>query len=205
MRTVLTLACLAAIGGAPAAAQEREFGVKAGANFAVLALDSDLGADYDRRIAPGGGAFLVLPVTRHIALQLEGLFNARGAKLYDEEFGETATLLLDYLDFPVLARIHGPRLGSVHLFGGPYVGIRVGATRQISFEVPGSTAGFRENMSDEVERFDMGLVAGGGLDIGRRWVVDARYSWGFLTVNSDTSEGLRFRSRALSTMVGFRF
>jgi hypothetical protein len=113
--------------------------------------------------------------------------------------------LLNYLDFPVLARVEGPALGRVHLFGGPYVGIRVGATRQVSSSGPGFTAGSREDMGDEVERFESGLVLGGGMNIGRRWLFDARYTWGLTTVNSDTTDDQRFRSRALTTMIGFRF
>jgi Outer membrane protein beta-barrel domain len=204
MRPLLAIALVFAA-TVTASAQGRAFGVKAGASFAVLALDEDSGLDYDHRIAAGGGAFFVLPVARHVSVQLEGLFSPRGAKLFDDELGATSTLLLDYLDFPVLARVEGPRLGSVHLFAGPYFGIRVGATRQIASSGPGFTAGTREDMGDEVERFETGLVAGGGVNIGRRWLVDARYSWGFSTVNSDTSDGVRFRSRALSTMIGFRF
>jgi hypothetical protein len=188
-----------------AQAQEREFGVKAGPSFAVLALDEGDGSDYDRRIGAGGGVFFVQPLVPYVSLQLEGLFSPRGAKLFDEELGQTSTLLLDYLDFPILARIEGPGLGAVHLFGGPYVGIRVGATRQISASGGGVTSGFREDMDDEVERFESGVVAGGGVHVGRRWLVDVRYSWGFTTVNSDPTEGLRFRSRTLTTMIGFRF
>jgi hypothetical protein len=204
MRALLAIALVFAA-TVTASAQERAFGVKAGASFAVFALDDDSGLDYDHRIAAAGGAFFVLPVARHVSVQLEGLFSPRGAKLFDEELGATSTLLLDYLDFPVLARVDGPRLGSLHLFAGPYFGIRVGATRQIASSGPGFTAGTREDMGDEVERFETGLVVGGGVNIGRRWLVDARYSWGFSTVNSDTSDGVRFRSRALSTAIGFRF
>ena len=198
----LTLVVVATV---TASAQEREFGIKAGANFAVLALDEGGGIDYDRRIAAGGGAFFVLPVARHLSVQIEGLFTPRGAKLFEEELRATSTLLLDYLDFPVLARVEGPRLGSFHLFAGPYFGVRVGATRQIASSGRGFTAGSREDMGDEVERFESGIIAGGGVHIGRRWLVDARYSWGLSTVNSDTSDGLRFKSRAFSTMIGFRF
>ena len=207
MQRCLALALLVVYGAVTTvAAQEREFGVKAGANFAVLAVDeADADPGYDRRIAPAGGVFLVLPVAPHLSVQIEGVFNARGAKLFDEELGATSTLLLDYIDFPVLARVEGQRLGSVHLFAGPYVGIRAGATRQISTTGPGFTAGSREDMGDEVERFETGLIAGGGVHIGQRWLVDARYSWGLTNVNSDTSDGLRFRSRALSAMIGFRF
>lgn len=207
MRILAAVMCLVLAGGvASAAAQERQFGAKAGPSLGVLALAADEpGEDYDRRIAVAGGGFAVLPVRRHIAIQIEALFNPKGAKLEDVDLGATATLLLDYLEFPVLARIHGPATGPLHFFGGPYVGIRVGATRQIASSGPGFTAGSRENMGDEVERMDVGLVAGAGIDRGRRLVIDGRYAWGLATVNSDTSDGLRFHHRVLTIMAGFRF
>src|SRR5688500_16963125 len=76
--------------GAPssARAEERHFGAKAGPNFAVLSLDADYeGESYDRRIAVGGGGFVVLPVNQRLAVQLEALYNPKGAKLFDEELG----------------------------------------------------------------------------------------------------------------------
>ena len=189
-----------------ASAQEREFGAKLGPNFSVLSLESDVeGEDYDRRIAIAVSGFMVLPVARNISVQMEALFNPKGAKLFDSEIGATSTLLLDYLEFPVLARISGPRPRSIHVFAGPYVAIRVGATRQIAVSAPGITAGERTDMGDEVERFDTGLVAGGGFHIRERIVVEARYSWGFLDVNSDTTGGVHFRHRALTVMAGMRF
>ena len=207
MRTLAAgLLLILTLPAASAIAQEREFGAKLGPNFSVLALDADFeGEDYDRRIAIAVGGFLVLPVARHISVQIETLFNPKGAKLHDEEFGATSTLLLNYLEFPVLARVSGPGPRSLHAFAGPYFAIRVGATRQISTSGPGFTAGERTDMGDEVERFDTGLVAGGGFHLGQYMVIDARYSWGFRDVNTDTTDGIHFRHRVLTVLAGMRF
>ena len=204
MRFASTVMVLVLIGGVSAAvAQEQHVGLKAGPVFGVLALEGEDGSDYDRRVAAAGGGFLVLPVSRNVAVQIETLYSPRGAKLYDAESGLTSTLLLDYLDFPVLARIEGPR--AFHFFGGPYAAIRVGAHRQIAASGGGFTGGYREDMGTEIERVDWGMVAGGGIHFGRRMLLDARYAWGLRDVNTDRTLGLRFRHRVLTVMAGVRF
>jgi hypothetical protein len=60
-------------------------------------------------------------------------------------------------------------------------------------------------MSDEVERFELGFVGGAGIEIGRRFVVDARYSRALTALNTDKSDGVRIRNRAISFMAGVRF
>ena len=187
----------------PVFAQRVEFGAKAGPSFGMLAADPE-GEDYDRRIAAAGGGFVVLPLGDKFGVQFEALFSPKGAKLYAEDLDLTSTLVLNYLDFPVLARI-SPGSPAFHLFGGPYVGVRVSATRQISASGGGITSGERTDMSGEVERFDWGLVAGAGIHRGRRLVIDGRYAWGLTDVNKDTSLGVRFRSRVLTILAGVRF
>lgn len=206
MRIAVASALLLLTAAASATAQDREFGAKIGPNLSVLALEADFeGEDYDRRIAIAVDGFVVLPITRRMAVQLEALFSPKGAKLHDDLLDVTSTLLLDYLEFPVLARISGPKPRSLHVFAGPYAAIRVGATRQISSQGPGFTAGERTKMGDEVERFDTGLIAGGGFHMGEHMVIDARYSWGLRTVNTDTTEGVRFKHRVLTIMMGMHF
>jgi hypothetical protein len=94
---------------------------------------------------------------------------------------------------------------SFHVFGGPYSGIRISAKRQISSVAGSITSGMTEDMSGEVERFEVGLVGGAGADIGRRLVVDARYSRSLSGLNTDKADGLRVRNRGLSIMAGIRF
>lgn len=206
MRILVGLIGLVLMGGvSTASAQRVEFGAKVGPSFGVLSADpDDSGENYDRRIAAAGGGFLVLPIGDTIAVQLEGLFIPKGAKLYAEDLGLTSTLLLNYWDFPLLARI-SPRSSAFHIFGGPYVGVRVSAKRQISAAANGVTNGVREDMSAEVQRFDWGMVAGAGIHRGQRLVIDGRYAWGLTEINTDTSLGIRFRSRVLTVMAGIRF
>ena len=199
---VILLAC-----GAAARAQDRELGAKAGPAFAMLAFEPDETADYDRRINADGGGFLVLPLSRSVALQLEAMFTSRGAKLFDAEEQITGAILLQYFEVPTLLRIRGPAWGSkaVHFFGGAFSGFRLSAKREVSFVANSVKTGNREEINDEIELFQFGVVGGAGLDLGRRIVVDGRYSHGLTAINTDKSDGFRIRSSAFSFMIGVRF
>jgi hypothetical protein len=196
--------------GSPAiaAAQGPEFGAKAGPGFATLRFDPDDGLPQARRIAADGGGFVVLPLAAPLALQLEGLFTSRGARAdAPEDNGVTSTILLQYFDVPLLLRINGPRIGGqrIHAFAGPYVGIRIGAKRSLSMFVNGTTTGAKEDIGDQIERFDAGLAVGGGIALGRRVVVDGRYTRSLKRLNTDTTGGFGIWSRAITVMAGARF
>jgi hypothetical protein len=209
MRHLATFAVVLSLAGSPAAAgaQELEFGAKAGPSFSTLAFEPRESGDYDRRISAAFGGFLILPLTAHVSVQLEALVMPKGAKLYDAESNMTGAVLLQYFEVPALVRVAAPRssLGRVHVAAGPYAGVRFSARRQLSVAFRGITSGSREDMSREVERYELGLAVGGGLDIGRHLLADARYSHALTGLNTDRSDGLRIRNRALTFMVGFRF
>lgn len=185
-------------------AQGFEFGVKLGPSLAVVAADGDEGQGYDRRIALAGGVFMVLPVTDSFNVQVEALYTPKGANFADGNAPGTSALLLDYLDIPVLARVDVPRSPALHVFAGPYVGFRRRAKLEYAQDVGAFRAGSREDIRRVVKGSEAGLVAGGGLDIGRHAAIDARYCWGLTNVNSDPG-GPRIRNRVLLLLAGVRF
>jgi hypothetical protein len=187
-------------------AQEPEIGAKVGPNVALTRIEPpEEGVTYKRRIAVRGGGFAVLPMSRHFAAQFELLFTAKGVTV-DLDDSTIGKVLLDYLDVPVLTRIAGPRFGScaMHVFGGPYVGIRISAKRQVS-TTGVIRSGESVDISPDIERFELGALAGAGVNIGRRAVIDARHAWGLTNVNTDTSDGIRIRNRVFTILAGVRF
>jgi hypothetical protein len=192
----------------PSVAQERHVGLKAGANFASLEFEGDTTTEYnERKFGFIGGGFAVLPLSGPLAVQIEALFSQKGAELSVDEADLVFTLELDYLDFPVLARFNAPASGStrLHVFAGPSFGYRMGARSKASSNQFDFAEGEIVNIEEDVRRFDIGLVAGAGADIGRRLVVDARYSWGLKNAFKDDADGVDFKNRVLSIMAGVRF
>ena len=176
-------------------------GVKAGVNFANLNFDADdASVNFDQRKGFVGGLFVVWPANSLVALQSEVLYSQKGAQI--EEGGMTAKLKLDYVDIPVLARVSSPASGgaSFHVFAGPSFAVRVSAKTEANFEGEEES----EDVDDDVERFDLGLVAGAGLEFGR-FVIDGRYTWGLSNINKDDEDDVKIKTRVFAVMAGIRF
>lgn len=201
MRVYAMVLCLLIGGVTAASAQEAAVGVKGGVNFANVNFDAE-GANisFDRRLGFVGGLFVVWPADSRLALQLEALYSQKGVKI-DEE-GIEGKLELDYLDVPVLLRASSARSGSTafHAFAGPSIGFRLRARSEGTFEGEFES----EDISDETERIDVGVVLGAGVDVGR-FTIDARQTWGLSNLNKDTSDDVKFKNRVFSVMAGVRF
>lgn len=193
----------------PALAQERHVGLKVGVNVASNVFEGQTAGEYDgRRLGMIAGGFAVLPVGGPLAVQIEALYSQKGSKLSLEGTEIEAALELNYLDFPLLARFQVPGSGTTrfHAFVGPSLGYRISARSKLTDYTFDFAEGSSENIEDDVKRFDLGLVAGAGADIGRRFVVDARYSWGLGSLSKDDpDENFTIKNRVLSVMAGVRF
>ena len=200
---------LVTIGAAIAEAEQRQVGAKAGATSASLKYSTpseDPG--FGHRLFVGGGAFVVQPLAGPFALQVEGLYMPKGAETV-ETVGTlelTTTLIFDYFEVPALARVSLARSSgrNVYVFGGPYTAFRLNAKLRQATGRP-VTSGVTTDISSDVKRFDYGIEAGGGVDVSRHFVVDARYSWGLADVNKDDSVAPAARNRVFAVLVGFRY
>jgi hypothetical protein len=200
---------LVSIGAATAAAEQRQVGAKAGATSASLKFSTaseDPG--YGHRLFVGGGGFFVQPLGGPFALQVEGLYMPKGAETV-ETLGTlelTTTLIFDYFEIPALARVSLARSSgrNVYVFGGPYTAFRLNAKLRQAAGRP-VTSGVTTDISADVKRFDYGIEAGGGVDVSRHLVIDARYSWGLTNVNKDALVAPAARNRVFAVLVGFRY
>ena len=191
----VVLAVLGVFGVTEARAQDRG-GVRVGLNLANLSGNdtADLG-DTDSRAGLVVGLFGVVPINPNFAFQPELLFSQQGAKV--EDGSDDATIKLDYIQIPLLARI---RLGTspsapVYALFGPSFGFRT------KFEVEVDDENI--DIEDQTEGHDIGLVAGVAVNAGPA-VVDARYTWGFTNLDK-TGDGSDIKNRVFSVSVGFRF
>jgi hypothetical protein len=194
------------LAGGLATAQERQVGVKAG--IAVSSLEQPGSEGYDVRTGLAGGAFAVIPIHKRTAIQAEVLLIEKGGTrgLIDPAIiqGDVSEKLqFQYLDLPILLRVTGPGAGnaSLHGFVGPTLSVRTSAKYQTALSGTG-TFGFEYNIGEEAKRFDVGLSVGAGADIGRRLVIDARYTHGFMDVLDEDNESLR--NRGFLVTAGFR-
>jgi len=197
----LALATLALLWPALTAAQGLEMGVRGGVNVATLANEADgSGAASDPRLGIVAGAFVTWPMVEGLEIQPEVLYSSEGGKV--DEPGVDSRVVLDYLDIPVLARFsrHGPGTSRFYVIGGPAFGVRLRARTRTVFS--GSTEEI--DISDDVERTDVGVVVGGGFERGHL-VLDGRYTHGLSNVDARADEGLAVRNRAFAVTVGWKF
>ena len=187
---VLT-ALVGVLGAATAQAQDRG-GVRFGVNFATLSTDDD-GFDAKTRTGLVVGLYGVVPVNDIFSFQPEVLFSQQGAKA--EDGGEEATLKLDYVQIPALARIRLGRTSPAFLLVGPSFGFNTRAESEFNGET--------QDFKDEVKGSDVGLVTGVAINAGPA-VVDARYTWGLMNIDDSVDPG-KVKNRFFSLSVGLRF
>lgn len=154
-----------------------DFGLTAGVNIATLGGDD--AEDTDNLTGFFLGVSLVRPMTDMISFQGEVAYSRKGAKI--NIGGTDVELRLDYIDVPLLAKIHlGPATpGGVRpaLFIGPMVAFNIGCE--------GEALGVSADCEDEdieIKSVDFGLVGGAGLDFDR-FGVFVRYQFGLASID----------------------
>jgi hypothetical protein len=202
MRLRAILPCVLLLAGAsPAIAQGSAYGAKGGVNVSTLKVDPDEGDDgYSTQLGLIAGGFALRRLTGRIDLQLEGLFSMKGGST--DVGSADAKVRLDYVDVPVLLRyrIKGSDRRGLHAFGGPSFNFLVRA-RTIS-DLGGTK--IEQDVSDNVERFELGVVGGASVGFGRL-MVEGRYTHGISDTDKDTDDEFTVRNRMVSVLGGIRF
>lgn len=192
MKTTLALAVALLVSAGTAHAQT-SFGVKAGLNLANLSIDeADDTFEPENRTGFVAGVFVTMRGGGIFAFQPEVLISSQGAKFSDAV--DSGTAKIDYLQVPLLARL-GP--SNVGIVVGPSIGYRIKA------KLSGGGLTSDEDFSDQIERMDVGLVAGVTGDIGRL-VLDGRYTWGLTNIEKEATAE-KTKNRVISLTVGLRF
>jgi hypothetical protein len=195
----LVLVASVLLGGAPAAAQGLNWGVKGGVNFATLSVDEEPKPEFQYRIGLIAGGFVTWPMASHLDVQPEALFSQQGATF--DALGAGSTIKTDYLVIPILVRykLNSSGRGLV-LFAGPSLAFKLSANATADFGGGSVT----DDISDEIESFDYGLVFGGGWEAGRL-SIDGRYTWGLSRINVDGADPQKTMHRVIAVLAGVRF
>lgn len=193
MKTTFALAVALLVSAGTATAQT-SFGVKAGLNLANLSItEADDTFDPDNRTGLVAGIFVTIPGGGIFAFQPEALISMQGAKFTDGS--DSGTAKIDYFQVPLLARI-GPSKAAIVV--GPSFGYRFRAKLSVAGLSPDD-----EDFSEQIERMDVGVVAGVTADVGRL-VLDGRYTWGLTNIEKEATAE-KTRNRVISLTLGLRF
>jgi len=144
-----------------------------------------------------------------MSIQPELLYVQKGAKI-DTGFDEVDSKVhIDYIEIPVLLKASfGAGSAKPNLFVGPAIGILMSAKVKTSVEGVDLGDLAEVDMKDELNSMDLGLVIGGGVDIGKM-LLEVRYEIGLSNLNK-TPEGYegdmpKTSNGALLIMAGISF
>lgn len=206
---LLLLALPAAL---PAQERASRRGPRASVGGEVGYSRSDLGGPDAQRVRSRQGAltgvYMQLPLTGPLSVRPEILFALKGGRVQtDVEGGGTVELDigLAYLELPLLLRAR-PRRGRFRpvVFAGPAPSLQIGCDVQVAAPDTPVRATCEETDLPAFRQFDVGLVAGGGLEMRfpqSALSLEARYTTGMRSVLNDVD----VRNRSFGIVLSLTF
>jgi hypothetical protein len=207
MKKFTTLLLVAAVAGLLALPQPAgaaiQFGIKAGGNMAKpTGVDAqDPMATLKSKVGFMGGIFLAFNFGRVVTIQSEVLYTMKGATYVALDDSYTDKLYADYIEVPLLLKLKIPLpVVQPFVFAGPTVGFKLNE----KLESNGEEIPLEESI---LKNNDYGAIFGAGLNLGRNFMIDVRYSLGMQKVIS-TFEGdvdPDFKNGVWSASIGIAF
>jgi hypothetical protein len=205
MKRLITVLVIAAFAGLlvlpqPAAANI-QFGIKAGGNIA-----KPTGADADdpmatlkSRVGFTGGIFFAFNFGKVLTIQPEIVYTMKGASYVALDDSYTRKLYADYIEIPLLLKLRIPLpVIQPFVFAGPSVGFKLSEKTEQD-GVPIGDVLFKNN--------DYGAIFGAGVNLGRSFMIDVRYSLGLQkvinTVEGETTPD--FKNGVWAATIGIAF
>jgi hypothetical protein len=203
-----------------ASGAQAQFGVRAGLNTTTLttkAVRTGQEASADARTSYQVGVFYEQKLSEHLAVVPELQFSRQSANLDIEDYsvadgGYAAMYKLQtsYLHLPVLLRGH---VGRFFVEAGPQASLLVAAhekgTETIGTFVGSYSQVFDRPATDQYRRFDVGVVAGLGVQLPAGLAVSVRASTGLLSLTSTQRSRPGYdgelRSQGLQASVSYQF
>jgi len=195
-----------------ASAQTITAGVKVGmvlssvpdAGQVVDQVSDTQSVDVSAKLGATGGGFVQFAVTDRFSFQPELLYVMKGVKLDLNANAGTVTTGINYLEFPLLARITAPVSEQLraYVLMGPAPAVKWSANA--SMDVAGGNVELSEDFDAAIGSRDFGLVFGGGLERDS-YLIEARYTLGLIDIPTGVyRHDDALRNRAFSVMVGLR-
>jgi len=178
------------------------YGVKAGINISSLKVDNgDASITGDGRAGFLAGFWAARDFNPRGGLQVEALFSQKGSEFNAEDlgFGEDSSFRLTYLEIPVLGRFNFATSGViVRALAGPTFAFNVNEQLKV-----GGVKFDADNAP--VKTFEAGFAIAGAVEV-RKFIVDARYTWGLTDINDSTdSTDPTVKNGTFSISFGYRF
>ncbi|MCX6570812.1 MAG: porin family protein [Candidatus Aminicenantes bacterium] len=204
LMTVLLIVAFAGLIALPKpAAANIQFGIKAGGNMAkpTGADAEDPMATLKSKVGFMGGIFLAFNFGKVVTIQWEVLYTMKGANYVALDDSYTDKLYSDYIEVPLLLKIKIPLpVIQPFVFAGPTVGFKLNEKLMSNGEeIPLTEALLKNN--------DYGAIFGAGLNLGRNFMLDVRYSMGLQKVINTVEGDVQpdFKNGVWAATIGIAF
>jgi hypothetical protein len=180
-----------------------KFGIRTGGNAAKLTGSDvqDLEETIKNKAGLVAGIFIAINIGKMVTIQPEVLYTMKGSQ-FEDPLGEyTEKLYGDYLEIPLLLKIRIPTPGiQPAFFAGPSIGFKL----REKFSINGIDVQPEEAL---LENNDYGAIFGAGLDFGRHFMIDVRYSLGLKKVLTtiEGAEPVDVKNGIWSATIGIAF
>jgi hypothetical protein len=192
-RTIIVLAALfMTIPGIKA--QEFRLGVSGGIDAARMTISGATGGPLKTKSGLTGGILGEAKFSSLFGLQLEVNYSSQGTGIVAEDGEQTASLNLEYLTIPVLAKLYGKPNFSV--FAGPQIGILLKGEQQQSNQED-------SDLKELLKSTDFAAVIGSEYRFGNGIFINGRYHFGLSNIVDSEIETTRLKNRYFSVRIGY--
>ncbi len=186
--------CIILFWSTSVAAQDVNFGLKAGLNFANI-----YGDDSDGNMKAGlvVGGLAKFAVTETFAFQPEILYSQQGTK--GEEDGASVKFKNDYLMIPLMAKMYVSPDFNIQI--GPQIGFLLSA------KIKGESGGVEASVDvkELYKKTDFGINAGVEYESEIGVLVNARFGLGLTNVIDEDNGDINSKNSAIQLTVGYIF
>ncbi len=188
MKKILLSAVAIAVFGFSAQAQDINFGIKAGANFANFGGDAE---ETSMKTGFHAGAVVEFKLSEQFSIQPELVYSMQGCKA-ENLLGDEIENKLDYLNLPIMAKYY--LMEGLSLHAGPQVGFLMSAKLE------------DEDVKDSYESIDFALNGGAEYELPMGVFFQARYSAGLANINaSEDADDFKLTNNVISVSIGYKF
>lgn len=181
MKKVLLVIVLAILGFANVNAQEINFGIKGGLNFADITGDKT--GDMGTVTAFNFGIMSEIAITEKFSFQPELLYSGQGYSINDD------TVALSYLNIPLMGKYYLTK--GLSLEAGPQVGFLISAKND------------KTDVKNLFNTLDFGVNFGLGYKLNNGLNFGARYNLGLTDINK--RDGFTYKNSVLQLSIGYFF
>ena len=208
MKNLCIAVIIAASGLFSVSAQEVEFGVKGGVNFATITGDDF--NDLDSRTSCNAGLVAEFPITETFSIQPEVFYSGQGFDIkeidQDNVFDtdQNVEYQLDYIQVPILAKFY--LVEGLSIEAGPQFGFKI--NEEIDSQ-PNSDGGDIDisNEDSSVKDFETSITGGLSYKFNGGFFISGRYTYGLTNLfdNDSVFSDVDARNSVAQVGIGFMF